>query len=91
MVELPLNVLIYGFAFVDKLSELNLDEIHHNLSRKNVLVEKVIFSAWDDDRDSCTWVVAADRYLEDNEIKDTVDFIIDNEIEDEFLLLEYAR
>lgn len=88
MAEIPLNVTIYGFAFTDDLSETDMKEINQNLLKKGLKdLKDVIFSVYDDK--DCTWIVAADRYLSEDEVRDTVDYIIDNNIEDIFILIDF--
>jgi len=85
--ELPNDVIVYGFAFTDSMSDTDMDELHESLMAKGHLLENVVFSTFDDDKDRCTWIVAANKYLKDDDVRDVVDFIVDNEIEDEYLLI----
>lgn len=88
MAEIPLNATIYGFAFTDDLSETDMKEINQNLLKKGLKdLKDVVFSVYDDK--DCTWIVAADRYLSEDEVRDTVDYIIDNNIEDIFILIDF--
>ena len=91
MAELPNNAMIYGFSFIDDLSEIDMNEIHENLIKREVLPSNVIFSTWDDKDTPCTWLVASNRYLVEFEVRDVIDFIQDNNIEDEYLLIEFGR
>lgn len=89
MAELPKNADIYGFAFGSELSDIDMDMVQDKLKERSVIIDDVIFSAWRDIKSDCVWIVASNRYLDDNEIKDTIDVCVENEIEDEFCLCEY--
>ena len=89
MAELPDNVMIYGFAFIDELSELDIDEIHENLMAKGHVVSDVIFSTWDDADSNCTWVIAADRYMEEDEVEAALNFITENDLQQEYCLMDF--
>jgi hypothetical protein len=86
MTELPKNVDIYGFAFGSELSNIDMYMVQDKLKERSVIIEDVIFSAWIDKNSDCVWIIAASRYLDDNEIKDTIDVCVENGIEDEFCL-----
>lgn len=90
--ELPLDVTIYGFGFADILSNINVKEMNNALLDKGLIsLEGIIFSPYHDIKSDCTWVVAADRYMTEDEVKETIDFIIDNNIEDVYILMEYPK
>ena len=77
---------LWGFTFIDKIENLRMDEIHDYLFDIEVNLKDVIFSSWKSNTDGCIWIVAADRYLDEFEIKDVIDFLIENEMEDNFLM-----
>ena len=91
MAELPLDVIIYGFSFIDVLSEIDMSEIHETLLDKGIPLYDVIFSTWDDHDSSCTWVMASNRYMNDDEVKNTIEFIIENNIEEEYCLINFVK
>lgn len=81
----PDDTIIWGFTFVDELKDLNMNDIHEVLMDREAKLEDVIFSAWKSFADDCIWVVASDKYLEDIEVRDVVDFLIENDLENNFL------
>jgi hypothetical protein len=90
MADIPFNVTIYGFAFTDDISDISIfKEMSMNLEKRGAFLKDIVFSTWDDT--DCTWVVAADRSLTDKEVEDTVDFIIDNNIEDIYLMIDIKK
>ena len=92
MAELPLNITIYGFGFADTLSKIDVNHMNEILLKKGLVsLEGVIFSPYSDVKSDCVWVVASDRHMTEEEVKDTVDFIIDNNIEDVYILVEYPE
>jgi hypothetical protein len=88
--ELPDNSSIYGFAFTDDLSNMDMSEIHESLYYMGRSSEEVVFSVCDDIRSECTWIVAANRYLIEDEVADVIDFIIDNNLSEEYCLINYS-
>jgi hypothetical protein len=86
MVFLPDNCMVYGFTFTDVLSDLNMEEINSVLINRGAVLSDVIFSVWKSYEDDCIWVVAADRYLTEVEVADTITFIGENEFEYEYSL-----
>ncbi len=90
MAELPDDAMIFGFSFIDEFSEIDMKEIHENLLDRGVLPDRVIFSTWDDFESDCTWVVACDRYLEEQEVSDVISFVIENNIEEEYCLINFV-
>lgn len=86
MVLLPDNCMIYGFTFTDVLTDLNMDEINSVLLKRGAVLSDVIFSVCKSYEDDCIWVVAADRYLTELEVADTITFIGENEFEYEYSL-----
>lgn len=87
MSKLPENVLIYGFAFGESFQDIDMEEVHWNLEDRATIIEDVIFSTCVEY--DCTWIIAADRYLTEEEVKDTIAFMLDNQIEEEFCLIEF--
>jgi len=90
MAELPDNATIYGFSFIDEFSEIDMSELHEALLDKGIPLDQVIFSTWDDYESDCTWVVAGDRYLEEQEVADVISFVIENNIEEEYCLINFV-
>ena len=90
MSKIPEDVIIYGFSFADDLSQIKMDEIHSSLSIKNIAWSNVVLSAWDDLDSDCTWVIAANRYLDDNEIRNIIEFFLENNVEEEYLLTSFT-
>ena len=90
MANLPKDADIYGFAFADELSDIDMIEVQDRLAERSVILEDVTFSAWKDEKSKCVWIVAASRYLDDDEIRDTIDVCVENGIEDEFCLSSCA-
>jgi hypothetical protein len=86
MVFLPDDCMIYGITFTDVLSELNMDEINNVLLKRGAVLSDVIFSVWKSYEDDCIWLIAADRYLSEDEIADTISFIGENEFYYEYSL-----
>jgi hypothetical protein len=92
MAELPLDVTIYGFGFADTLCNIDVNRMNNALLDKGLIsLEDVIFSPYTDEKSDCVWVVASDREMTEQEVKDTVDFIIDNDIEDIYILIDYPQ
>lgn len=91
MVEFPGDVMVHGFSYADVLSDIDMKDMNETLISRDVLTENVIFSTWDDIETPCTWVVAATRYLEDGEARDVIEFILENGLEEEYLLTELVR
>lgn len=87
MAYFPDNVEIHGFAFAPNLSEMDMDEIHDNIQERNIPLDEVIFSTFNDEH--CVWLVAASRYLTDDEVKDCVITIIENDYVYEYILISY--
>ena len=77
LTELPDNVFIYGFAFTEDLSGMDMKEIYNQLELRFTPLENVVFSVWDDFASDCTWLVAANRYLDESEVSDVINFIIE--------------
>lgn len=88
LTELPDNVFIYGFAFTEDLSGMDMKEIYNQLELRFTPLENVVFSVWDDFASDCTWLVAANRYLDESEVSDVINFIIENALEDAYCLLD---
>ena len=86
MEKYPDDANIWGFTFTDKIEDLRIDDIHETLFDRDVNLKDVIFSSWFSDVDDCIWIVAADRFLNENEIKDTIDYIIENQLENKFFI-----
>lgn len=86
MGKIPDNTVVWGFAFVKKFNNLNIRYFDDILYSRRADLKRIIYSTWDSEVDQCTWIVAAERYLDEDEVKETVDFIVENEFEDEFYL-----
>ena len=82
--EILENTDIHGFSFINDFTELDVDVFNYKLKLKNINLHNVIVSLWEDI--DCIWLVAASRYLNDDEIKEIIDFLISNDIEDEYCL-----
>jgi hypothetical protein len=91
MIELPEDVIIYGFAFTDDLGDMDMSELHEILLDRGVSLSSVVFSVWDDVKSYCTWIVAADRYLKEEEVEKVIAFIVENNIEEEYCLIQFVR
>lgn len=78
----------YGFAFGQSLDKINFDEVYENLYLKHVLMENVIFSTLKDDINDIFWVIAGTRYITEEEIIWLIDFLLDNSLEEQYLLIE---
>lgn len=91
MVEFPNDVMVHGFSYADVLSDIDMRDMNLNLISRDVLTENVIFSTWEDIETPCIWVVAATRYLENIEVKNVIEFILENSLEEEYLLTEIER
>lgn len=89
MLELPRDFTLYGFTFSPELLKADMNEIRKGLIDKGISLKDVIFSAWIDDESDCTWLIAASKYLDDNEIKNIIDFIIENNVEKEYCLVDF--
>jgi len=83
--EYSRNTIIWGFAFIKNISDLNMSNINDTLFDREVDIDKVIFSFWNSSSDNCIWVIAANRYMNEIEIKDALNYIIENELEDNYL------
>jgi len=90
MIELPDDLTIHGFSFAADLSKIKMGEMHDNLSNRNVKWSDVILSAWEDIDSDCTWVIAADRYLDEKEVKNVIEYILENSVEEEYLLTSFV-
>lgn len=88
MVELPYDLNIHGFAFGRKFEHINFDEILFNLDQRYVRPEDVVFSTMYSEQDDCHWIIAASQYLNDTEINDILEVIINNNIQDEYILID---
>lgn len=82
------NFELYGFAFGQAFDKINFDEVYENLYLRHVLLEDVIFSTLKDDINDIFWVIAGTRYIEEVEIVELLDFLIDNSMEEQYLLIE---
>jgi hypothetical protein len=63
-----------------------MKEIYDGLESRFTPLEEVVFSVWDDLASDCTWLVAANRYLDESEACDVINFIIENNLEEEYCL-----
>lgn len=90
MIELPLNVAIYGFAFGDSFTDINLDEVYSNLEFRKIFLSDVTFTIWDDEISSCTWLIAGNRLLDNEESMNVIEFLVDNELQEDYLLMAYT-
>jgi len=81
------NFEFYGFAFGVSLDAINFEEIYENLFLKHIPFEDVIFSTYDSLIYEAMFVVAGSRYITEGEIGKIIDFIIENNLEDEYLLI----
>jgi len=88
MLEIVLDFDFYGFAFGPTLDKINFDEIYENLFLRHILMEDVIFSTFFDEIYDVIWIIAGSRYVTEKEIIDIIDFIIDNSLEDRYILIE---
>lgn len=77
---------IWGFTHVDTPSMLHLSDVEQKLLKLGANLKEVVYSMYDSKEDRCVWVVAANRELSEDEVKDTILFLIENDIIDEFLL-----
>lgn len=86
MSRIPDNTSVWGFAFIKRFNNIRIQYFDDILLSRKAELEKIVYSAWDSVADNCTWIVAAERFLEEDEVKDTIDFIVENGLEDQFYL-----
>lgn len=84
------DIIIYGFSFANDLSQIKMNEMHSSLSLRGVAWINVVFSAWEDLDSDCIWVVAANKYLKDNDIRFVIENILENNLEEEYLLTSFT-
>lgn len=86
-----MNRMIYGFAFTSDLTMMNFKEINSSLIEKGADLNDVVFSTWDDVDSDCTWILAANEYIEDADVCNFINFVIENNLEDDFALIDYLH
>lgn len=88
MIKFPEDCVLYGFAFGEDIFSINMKEVRINLEER-VDLKKVIFSLFYEDKMGYTYIIAANRYLNDKEIEDILLYLIENNIEEEFCLTDF--
>ena len=81
---------IYGFAYATKLSDFDFDEINEKIGKRYDAPRlKIIISLCDDvgGSDTCVWLVASDKYLEEDMVIEVINDIVDEDLQYEYLLM----
>ena len=68
-----------------KINTVKQPKISEVIGQFNV----VIFSTWDDADSNCTWVIAAERYMEEDEVEAALNFITENDLQQEYCLMDF--
>lgn len=87
MPEIPDDVIVYGFAFAPELTDFDMKELEFSLECRNIAPECVVFSAWSDAVSDCVWILAANKYVDDDGIKNSIEYIIENNVDEEYCLV----
>lgn len=81
---LPSDFILYGFTFVNDLSIISLKDIDNYFINENLNLKRLIISAWIDNLSDCTWIVVGNKYLNEEQVKNVIDYILEYNHEDEY-------
>lgn len=87
MPDIPEDVIVYGFAFAPELTDFDMNDLELSLEFRGVPLDNVVFSAWKDDVSDCVWILAANKYVDDDGIKNSIEYIIENNVDEEYCLV----